>query len=129
MIKKWTFLSNHLRVLAYLTDHPETTNQSLAYKVGLSIRAIQIILDDLEKGGYLTRERIGRNNRYEVNPEKPLRHRLDKHHSIGDILHALGKDAGKAESARSMQSKKLQIFNMQTGNVTRKVQGKYCLTA
>jgi DNA-binding transcriptional ArsR family regulator len=88
--KNWTFLSNHLRIFAYLAEHPDVTAQRLAYKTSLSIRAVQIILGDLEQERYLSKERIGRNNRYKVNPDKPLRHRLEKKHCVGDLLRALG---------------------------------------
>jgi DNA-binding MarR family transcriptional regulator len=91
MVKKhWTFLSNHGRVFIYLAGHPGITTQSLAYKTGLSIRAVQMILDDLEAGGYLSREKIGRNNRYEIHSERSLRHRLEKHRTVGDVFLALG---------------------------------------
>jgi predicted transcriptional regulator len=88
--KKWTFLSNHGRIFTYVAEHPHATTQSIAEKADLSIRAVQTILDDMEEEGYIARERIGRGNLYTVNPDKPLRHRLEKHHKIGVILQALG---------------------------------------
>ena len=88
--KKWTILSNHGRMLAYVAEHPQVTTQSMAEKAGLSIRAVQTILNDLEEEGYIGRERIGRCNRYQVNPERPLRHRLEGHRSVGGMLLALG---------------------------------------
>ena len=88
--KKWTILSNHGHVFAYITEHPQTTTQRLAQITGLSIRAVQTIIDDLEEEGYLTRERVGRCNRYEVNPDKPMRHSLERKHPVGDVLLALG---------------------------------------
>ena len=97
--KRWTFLSNHARVFAYLAEHPDVTAQSLAFKAHLSIRAVQIIMDDLEDGGYLTRERVGRHNRYRVNPDGPLRHSLERGHRAGAILQALDiKTSGLADS-------------------------------
>ena len=84
--KKWTFLTNHGRILKYLHEHPQETVQCLALKVGLSIRTVQNILDDLEEGGYLIREKIGRRNNYQVNMQKPLRHNLEKHHLVCELL-------------------------------------------
>jgi len=84
--KKWTFLSNHGRIISYLSEHPRDTIQTMAYRAGLSIRAVQTILNDLEEEGYLTREKVGRSNRYEINMEKSLRHRLERHHRLGDVL-------------------------------------------
>jgi DNA-binding MarR family transcriptional regulator len=88
--KKWTFLSNHGRIFAYVTEHPQATAHSIANNAGLSIGGVQNILDDLEEEGYLTRIKVGRRNHYHTNPEKPMRHRLEKHHSVGDMLQALG---------------------------------------
>ncbi len=88
--KKWTFLSNHGHVFAYIAEHPQSTTQYIAQKAGLSIRAVQIIIDDLEEEGYISKKKNGRSNHYEINSDKPLRHRLEKKHNVGNILHALG---------------------------------------
>jgi hypothetical protein len=88
--KKWTFLSNHGHIFAYVVKHPLSTTQFIAQKAGLSIRAVHVILDDLAEEGYLVRNRIGRNNHYKFNPDKPLRHRLWKNHDVSDLLRALG---------------------------------------
>jgi DNA-binding IclR family transcriptional regulator len=97
--KKWTFLSNHGHVFAYVAEHPQSTTQYVAQKAGLSIRAVHSILDDLEEEGYLTRNRVGRSNHYGINSKKPLRHRLEKHHSIGDVLRALRIEVREKEIA------------------------------
>ena len=93
--KDWAFLSNHGRIFTYLAKHPQVTIQVLAHRTGLSIRAVSDVLDDLEEEGYLTREKIGRANRYEVNPAKSLRHRLEKNKSTGDLLLGLGIKKGE----------------------------------
>lgn len=88
--KDWTFLTNHGRILAYIAKHPRTTAQQVAEEAGLSIRAVQQIITDLETGGYVERHKEGRNNRYIIHPEIPMRHRLEKEHMVGEILQALG---------------------------------------
>jgi predicted transcriptional regulator len=88
--KEWTFLTNHGRVMAYIAKHPQSTTQEVAQRAGLSIRAIQQIITDLEKGGYIARHKEGRRNRYTIHPEIPMRHRLEREHAVGDILLALG---------------------------------------
>jgi DNA-binding transcriptional ArsR family regulator len=72
-----------------VAKHPQVTTQFMAEKAGLSIRVVQTILDDLEEEGYITRQRVGRGNRYGINPEKHLRHRLERHCIVGDMLSAL----------------------------------------
>jgi predicted transcriptional regulator len=88
--RKWTFLSIHGRVLAYITKHPQKTIQSISHEVGLSIRAVQIIIDELEEQGYMERQKVGRCNQYVIHPEMPMRHRFDRQHTVGDVLEAIG---------------------------------------
>ena len=88
--KVWTFLTSHGRILAYIAKHPRTTAQNVAEEAGLSIRAVQQIITDLEEAGYIEKHREGRRNRYVIYPEIPMRHRLEREHAVGDILLALG---------------------------------------
>jgi DNA-binding MarR family transcriptional regulator len=88
--KEWTFLSNHGRVLAYVTKRPKSTAQVIAQEVGLSIRGVQQILDELEEEGYVERQKLGRCNQYVVHLEMPMRHRLERKHCVGQILLAIG---------------------------------------
>ena len=87
---EWTFLTNHGRVLAYIAKHPQSTTQEIAQEAGITLRAVQKIITELESRGYLARKKEGRRNRYTVNPLLPMRHRLEREHSVGDILQALG---------------------------------------
>ncbi len=95
--KKWAFLSNHGLLYVYLAKHPKITTQSLAYKTGLSMRAVQIIIDDLEEDGYLSREKIGRSNHYRINIQKHLRHHLEREVNTGNLLQIFGVDKQKNE--------------------------------
>ena len=47
---KWTFLSNHGRVFVYLSKNPHSTTEMISREVGLSLRGVQKIITDLEKG-------------------------------------------------------------------------------
>jgi predicted transcriptional regulator len=85
----WTVLSNHGRMLVYLTRHPQCTTQLIAQRMGLSIRAVQKIIDALEHDGYITRRRVGRCNRYLVHSEMPMRHSLERGTPVGSIINAL----------------------------------------
>ena len=89
---KWTFLTNHGRVLVYIAKHPQSTTQKTAEKMGVTLRTVQKIISDLETDGYLARQKNGRKNTYIINNEMPLRHRLERDHVVGDILNALGTD-------------------------------------
>ena len=82
----WTFLSNHTHVLVCLAADAEQTLRDVAAKVGITERAVQRIVAELEAAGALTRERDGRRNRYRLDPKLPLRHPLEQHRTIGDVL-------------------------------------------
>ena len=85
----WTFLSNHSHVLICLDLNPEATLREVALTVGRTERAVQRIVADLEAEGILIRERQGRRNAYRITKDLPLRHPVESHRTIGELL-ALG---------------------------------------
>lgn len=85
----WTFLTNHAHVLLCVARDPEARLRDVAAEVGITERAAQRIVTDLEEAGYLERRRDGRRNRYRLHPELPLRHPLEAEHTIGEILETL----------------------------------------
>ncbi|WP_309695226.1 winged helix-turn-helix transcriptional regulator [Armatimonas sp.] len=85
----WTFLTNHSHVLICLAQDSTARLRDVAVQVGITERAVQRIVTELEEGGVLVRHRDGRRNRYEINPEVSLRHPLEAHRSIREII-ALG---------------------------------------
>lgn len=84
--RQWTFLNNHAHVLLCLARDPGIVLREVARQVGVTERAIQIIVRDLVDGGVLSRRRIGRRNAYRIDPTRPLRHPLESHHTVGDLL-------------------------------------------
>ena len=92
MSAKWTFFTNHAHVLFCISENPDTTLREVSLRVGITERATQRIVAELEQSGYLRHERIGRRNHYELISDIPLRHEIESHVAIGDILQVLGKD-------------------------------------
>jgi len=82
----WTFLTNHAHVLAVLDANPEHVLREVAIAVGITERAVQKIIHDLEESGYIERERVGRRNRYRILKGQSLRHPIESHRKIGDLL-------------------------------------------
>ncbi|MGL4550991.1 MAG: helix-turn-helix transcriptional regulator [Gemmataceae bacterium] len=82
----WTFLSNHAHVLLVIARDPEVRLRDVADRVGITERAVQRIVADLVEGGFLTRERAGRRNRYQLHPTLPLRHPIESHRTVGDLM-------------------------------------------
>jgi DNA-binding IclR family transcriptional regulator len=82
----WTFFSNHAHVLFCLAANPGMLLRDVAAHVGITERAVQRIVADLEAAGVLARVRKGRRNRYKVDPRVSLRHPVEAHRNIGDLL-------------------------------------------
>ena len=82
----WTFLTNHSHVLLCIADDPGIRGRDIAERVGITERSAQSIIADLVDAGYLTRERVGRRNRYEVNARTPLRHPVEHEHAVEELL-------------------------------------------
>jgi DNA-binding transcriptional ArsR family regulator len=82
----WTFLTNHAQVFLALAENRRLSARAIAAKVGVTERAVQRILDDLEEAGYITRFREGRSNYYEIHPDRPMRHKAQEGRTVGDLL-------------------------------------------
>ncbi len=85
-MSEWTFLTNHAQVLLCIAHNGRLTAREIAATVGITERAVQRILDDLEEVGYISRFRDGRKNRYEIHPELPMRHPAQRGRAIRDLL-------------------------------------------
>ena len=85
----WLFLSNHGYVLLCIARDPSIRISELADRVGIGERAAQKIVADLVAGGYITRTRDGRRNRYAINRGAQLRHPLLSDLPIGPLVDAL----------------------------------------
>lgn len=83
---RWTFLTNHAHVLALLDSQPEIVLREVAGRVGITERAVQRIVQELEEARVIERERVGRRNRYKVNRNAALRHPIEAHRTVGDLL-------------------------------------------
>ena len=82
----WTFLSNHAHVLICLALDPEIRMREVAERVGVTERAVQRIIADLEGEGYVARSRNGRRNVYTVDLDRPLRHVVESRRTVGDLV-------------------------------------------
>jgi len=87
----WTFLTNHAHVLVCIAADPDVLLREVAQRVAITERAAQRIVAELEAAGYVSHERVGRRNRYQVNTDLHLRHSLEEHLEIGTLLNVLTK--------------------------------------
>lgn len=87
----WTFLTNHAHILICIAREPNVRIRDLATRVGITERAVQRIISELEEGGYLTHEHEGRRNVYRVRGDVPFRHPLERHRTVNALLSLLVK--------------------------------------
>lgn len=87
--RKWTFLTNHARVLVQIARDPGIRVRDIAICCLLTERAVQRIITDLEEAGYLSHERRGRTNHYSVIASKQLRHPADAGPTVSELLATL----------------------------------------
>lgn len=85
----WDFLTNHAHVLLCLRRDPTARMRDVAAGVGITERAAQRIVAELEQEGYISRHRDGRRNRYVVHEGRLLRHPLDAAHTVDELLDVL----------------------------------------
>lgn len=85
----WTFLSNHGHVLVCIVRDPNVRVREIAQAVGVTERAVQRILRELEEASVIVRTRQGRRTHYEVNEGVPLRHPIEAQHSVGELVRAV----------------------------------------
>ena len=88
-LPSWTFLTNHAHVLISISHNPEIRQRDISYQVGITVGAVQRIVNELEAEGYIRSERVGRRNRYQVMTDQPMRHPLEEHHTIADLITSL----------------------------------------
>jgi len=89
-IERWTFLTNHARVLISAGHSPDARVRDIAKHVGITERQVLSILNDLETAGYLSRERIGRRTHYKVNRPARFRQESEGLVTVGELLELFG---------------------------------------
>lgn len=82
----WNFFTNHGHIIILLGNHPNLTLREISQKVGITERATQKIISDLEKDGFLKITKNGRCNCYKVPGKKRLRHELEKSCRVENLL-------------------------------------------
>ena len=82
----WTFLSKHAHVLICLALQPDSRLRDVAARVGITERAVQKIVAELTAAGVLSVNKSGRRNHYTLHTRQPLRHPVESHRTIHDLI-------------------------------------------
>jgi DNA-binding MarR family transcriptional regulator len=88
--QNWTFLTNHSHVLVCVWRNPLITTREIAVMVGITERSVQRIIRELSESQIITTQKDGRKNRYAIDPTRMLRHPLESHRSVADLLRLVG---------------------------------------
>jgi len=83
---EWNFFSNYAHVLVCLAENSNARLRDVAERVGITERTTVRLVTHLEEAGILTRLKVGRRNSYVINPDKLLRHPIESHRTVGDLL-------------------------------------------
>jgi len=100
-MSKWTLFSNHGHVLVVLSRDPDARLRDVAQTVGITERAVQKIVRDLQDGGLVSVTKRGRRNRYRLHQNQPLRHTLEAHCTTGELLDMVNRRAPGTEPAEA----------------------------
>ena len=85
-VSRWTFLTNHAHVLLCIAKNSDFRLRDIADVVGITERAVHRIVADLTEAGFIDVTRDGRCNVYVMHPEKKMRHPVEAHRQVADLI-------------------------------------------
>ncbi len=100
----WTLFSNHGHVLVCLARDSEARLRDVAMDVGITERAAQKIVRDLQDSGMVTVTKNGRRNSYRIHRKTTLRHDLESACTLKDLIKFVNKDISKKPLSRKAGS-------------------------
>ena len=89
-MKDWSFITNHGLVLLYILRDSQCTMREMSVALDVTERTIKRVLEDLKEAGYVTWEKTGKGNIYNINSTRGLKHELIREVVLGDLLNLLG---------------------------------------
>ena len=82
----WSFFSNYTHILVCLAEDPHARLRDVAERVGITERSTSRLVTELDRAGILARVKDGRRNKYVIDTREHLRHPLEAHCTIGELL-------------------------------------------
>ncbi len=82
----WNFFSNYAHVLVCLAENPDSRLRDVAERVGITERTTFRLVTQLQDSGILMRHKEGRRNSYVIEPNQQLRHPIESHCTVGELL-------------------------------------------
>jgi hypothetical protein len=107
-MSNWTLFSNHGHVLVCLTRDSEARLRDVALDVGITERAVQKIVRDLQDGGMISVTKSGRRNRYRIHDKESLRHDLEANCTVRALIKTVNKAPRTVASITPVVSKRAE---------------------
>jgi hypothetical protein len=85
-VERWSFLTNHARVLLCIAHDPGVRLRDIAASVGITERSAYGIVTELTTAGYVVKKKDGRRNHYQVQAHMPLPEPTSQEPAIGEVL-------------------------------------------
>jgi hypothetical protein len=96
--RTWTLLTSHGHVLVEIARNPQARVREISAIIGITERATQAIIADLEQAGYVERVRVGRRTHYVLHTNNPFRHSAQDGLQVGPFLELLAGAAAEPEA-------------------------------
>ena len=93
-MKIWTLFSNHGHVLFCLARNPESRLRDVAADVGITERAVQKIVRDLQDSGMVSVTKNGRRNSYRIDTKKSPLNEIESSCTLKDLIKVVNKGEG-----------------------------------
>ncbi len=97
---EWYFFSNYAHVLVCLAQDPFARLRDVADRVGVTERTALRLVTELDDAGVLQRVKEGRRNRYLINSGAHLRHPIESHCTVGEVLELILSKQGSTNGVR-----------------------------
>jgi DNA-binding IclR family transcriptional regulator len=85
----WKFVTNYGLALLCISHDPGVRLRDIADRLGITERATHRIVSKLVDSGYVSRERVGRRNSYELRGDLAI-YALERDVQLGDLLRVIG---------------------------------------
>ena len=85
-MERWSFLTNHARVLLCIAHDPGARLRDIAASLGITDRSVHGIVTDLTTAGYVVKHKDGRRNLYQIQAHLPLPEPASQEPAIGEVL-------------------------------------------
>jgi hypothetical protein len=125
-MSSWTLFSNHGHVLFCLARNSEARLRDVATDVGITERAVQKIVRDLQDADMVSVTKVGRRNSYRIHKNISLRHDLESACTLKDLIRVVNKSAksrsqvtGDADRSRNFAFRKSKTSQVKSGSQSR----------